>query len=78
MLYGFDMPVHVNVLLHSLGGIIVSLVMMYSDNIVRNFANGAAVLLSTAGAVLFFDTHVGVLFLVGTGVVCVSAYLYKS
>ena len=77
MLQGFNIPVHINVLLHSVGGIIVSLVMKYSDNIVRNFANGAAVLLSTAGAVLFFQTKVGSLFLLGTGIVCASAYLYK-
>ena len=78
ILHGFDMAVHINVLLHSFGGVLVSLVMKYSDNIVRNFANGAAILVSTAGAVVFFDTQVGALFLLGTFIVCSSAYLYKS
>lgn len=76
--HGFDFAVHVNVLLHSFGGVLISLVVKYTDNIVKNFANGAAILVSTAGAVFIFQTQIGPLFLLGAIIVCVSAYLYKS
>ena len=78
MLHGFDLAVHVNVLLHSFGGVLVSLVLKYTDNIVKNFANGAAILLSTAGSVVLFQTQIGVFFFLGMFIVCVSACLYRS
>lgn len=76
--YGYNSSVHWLVVIKAVGGIIISLVMKYTDNIVKNFANGLAILLATVGSWYFFGTSIGVFFLVGTVFVCGSSFLYNT
>ena len=75
--HGYNRTVYFLVCFQSLGGLLISLVMKYTDNIIKNFGSAAAVLLAAAGSHVIFGTHIGHMFALGTLLVAGSSFLYN-
>ena len=67
------------VLLSSLGGILVSLVVVYLDNIIRGFATSGAILLTAAVSYhMFHDVVLNGAFVCGAATVLISVFNYQD
>jgi len=75
--FGYNHVVYFLVCFQMLGGLLISLVMKYTDNIVKNFGSAAAILLATVGSHLIFGTEIGSFFALGTMLVAGSSFLYN-
>ncbi|XP_059691421.1 CMP-sialic acid transporter isoform X1 [Gavia stellata] len=62
--------------LASVGGLYTSVVVKYTDNIMKGFSAAAAIVLSTVASVVLFGLQITVTFSLGALLVCVSIYLY--
>ncbi|XP_060769490.1 CMP-sialic acid transporter [Neoarius graeffei] len=74
--YGYTPWVCVVVFLASVGGLYTSVVVKYTDNIMKGFSAAAAIVLSTIASVVLFGLQITVTFFSGALLVCVSIYLY--
>ena len=75
--YGYNHTVYFLICFQTLGGLLISLVMKYTDNIIKNFGSAAAILLATIGSHLIFGTQIGGFFAFGTLLVAGSSFLYN-
>lgn len=66
------------VLWQSLGGLIVAVTIKYSDNILRGFAQGLALIIGAFGSYILFDFHLSVAFSVGCALVIAAIFLYGA
>ncbi|KAL3982823.1 UDP-galactose/UDP-N-acetylglucosamine transporter srf-3 [Acanthocheilonema viteae] len=78
MLYGFDMLVWIVVFWYCIGGLSVAVCIKYSGNIAKNFATAAAIVISMVASIFLFDFIPNPLFLLGTGLVITSIFLYSN
>ncbi|XP_030044491.1 CMP-sialic acid transporter isoform X2 [Microcaecilia unicolor] len=62
--------------LASMGGLYTSVVVKYTDNIMKGFSAAAAIVLSTVASVMLFGLQITLTFILGTLLVCISIYLY--
>nr|XP_033793918.1 CMP-sialic acid transporter isoform X3 [Geotrypetes seraphini] len=62
--------------LASMGGLYTSIVVKYTDNIMKGFSAAAAIILSTIASVVLFGLQITLTFTLGTLLVCISIYLY--
>jgi UDP-sugar transporter A1/2/3 len=63
----------------SVGGIYISLVMKYLDNLHKSFASAISIILVVILSVLFFDgITLGIYFMLGSFIVCSAVLLYNS
>ncbi|MGH0155486.1 UNVERIFIED_CONTAM: hypothetical protein FKN15_067221 [Acipenser sinensis] len=62
--------------LASVGGLYTSVVVKYTDNIMKGFSAAAAIILSTIASVILFGLQITVSFATGALLVCVSIYMY--
>lgn len=60
----------------ALGGLLVSLVVKYADNILKGFATSISIILSGMISFALFDFRPSYLFLTGTGIVIAATFLY--
>uniref|UniRef100_A0A8C9W6W1 Solute carrier family 35 member A1 n=1 Tax=Scleropages formosus TaxID=113540 RepID=A0A8C9W6W1_SCLFO len=74
--YGYTAWVCLVVFLASVGGLYTSVVVKYTDNIMKGFSAAAAIILSTVASVLLFGLQITVTFASGAVLVCLSIYLY--
>ncbi|XP_054910118.1 CMP-sialic acid transporter [Poeciliopsis prolifica] len=74
--YGYTPWVCLVVFLASVGGLYTSVVVKYTDNIMKGFSAAAAIVLSTVASVLLFGLQITITFASGALLVCVSIYLY--
>ncbi|KAI5094488.1 CMP-sialic acid transporter, partial [Silurus meridionalis] len=74
--FGYTPWVCFVIFLASVGGLYTSVVVKYTDNIMKGFSAAAAIVLSTIASVLLFGLQLTVTFLSGALLVCVSIYLY--
>ncbi|TRY84442.1 hypothetical protein DNTS_035809 [Danionella cerebrum] len=74
--YGYTPWVWVVVFLASAGGLYTSVVVKYTDNIMKGFSAALAIVLSTIASVMLFGLQITMTFLSGAALVCVSIYLY--
>uniref|UniRef100_A0A8C2F3C2 Solute carrier family 35 member A1 n=1 Tax=Cyprinus carpio TaxID=7962 RepID=A0A8C2F3C2_CYPCA len=74
--YGYTPWVCLVVFLASVGGMYTSVVVKYTDNIMKGFSAAAAIVLSTVASVVLFGLQITATFLTGALLVCVSIYLY--
>ncbi|XP_069743468.1 CMP-sialic acid transporter isoform X2 [Narcine bancroftii] len=74
--FGYTHWVWTVVFLASLGGLYTSVVVKYTDNIMKGFSAAAAIVLSTAASVLLFGLKLTLSFITGTILVCISIYYY--
>lgn len=76
---GYSFLACIVVLLNSLGGILVSLVVVYLDNIIRGFATSVAILLTAfVSIVVFHDVDVSIVFVAGVATVLLSVFNYQD
>ncbi|XP_068198174.1 CMP-sialic acid transporter [Antennarius striatus] len=74
--FGYTPWVCFVVFLASVGGLYTSVVVKYTDNIMKGFSAAAAIVLSTVASVILFGLHITIFFASGAILVCVSIYLY--
>ncbi|XP_031692900.1 CMP-sialic acid transporter isoform X1 [Oncorhynchus kisutch] len=74
--YGYTPWVCFAVFLASVGGLYTSVVVKYTDNIMKGFSAAAAIVLSTVASVALFGLQITVNFASGAMLVCISIYLY--
>ncbi|KAM9420550.1 CMP-sialic acid transporter-like isoform 2-T8 [Salvelinus alpinus] len=74
--YGYTPWVCFVVFLASVGGLYTSVVVKYTDNIMKGFSAAAAIVLSTVASVALFGLQITVNFASGAMLVCISIYLY--
>lgn len=74
--FGYTPWVCFVVFLASVGGLYTSIVVKYTDNIMKGFSAAAAIVLSTVASVLLFGLKITITFASGAILVCVSIYLY--
>ncbi|CAL8233934.1 unnamed protein product [Boreogadus saida] len=74
--FGYTPWVCFVVFLASVGGLYTSVVVKYTDNIMKGFSAAAAIVISTVASVLLFGLQITVTFASGAMMVCVSIYLY--
>lgn len=74
--YGYTPWVCFVVFLASVGGLYTSVVVKYTDNIMKGFSAAAAIVLSTVASVILFGLKITITFASGALLVCVSIYLY--
>ena len=59
------------------GGLIVGMVVKYSDNIMKNFANALSVIFTVVGAIPLFGQYPSIWFLAGSLLVSLSLFMYQ-
>ncbi|KAM8954360.1 CMP-sialic acid transporter [Pelodytes ibericus] len=74
--YGYNYLVWIVILLASVGGLYTSVVVKYTDNIMKGFSAAAAIILSTVASVMLFGLQITLTFSAGAILVCVSIYIY--
>ncbi|KAJ8356070.1 hypothetical protein SKAU_G00188640 [Synaphobranchus kaupii] len=74
--FGYTPWVWFVVMMASVGGLYTSVVVKYTDNIMKGFSAAAAIVLSTVASVTLFGLQITVTFASGAMLVCVSIYLY--
>lgn len=74
---GYNGIVWVVIALQSLGGLLVSVVVKYADNLVKVFATSFSIIISCLLAALFFDFQPNLHFVAGTGCVIVASIMYS-
>ncbi|KAJ3606859.1 hypothetical protein NHX12_026377 [Muraenolepis orangiensis] len=74
--FGYTPWVCFVVCLASVGGLYTSIVVKYTDNIMKGFSAAAAIVLSTVASVVLFGLKITFTFAAGAMLVCVSIYLY--
>ncbi|XP_042299201.1 CMP-sialic acid transporter isoform X2 [Sceloporus undulatus] len=74
--YGYTHYVWFVIFLSSVGGLYTSVVVKYTDNIMKGFSAAAAIVLSTIASVILFGLQITITFSLGALLVCISIYLY--
>uniref|UniRef100_A0AAQ5Z176 Solute carrier family 35 member A1 n=1 Tax=Amphiprion ocellaris TaxID=80972 RepID=A0AAQ5Z176_AMPOC len=74
--FGYTPWVCFVVFLASVGGLYTSVVVKYTDNIMKGFSAAAAIVLSTVASVILFGLQITITFSSGALLVCISIYLY--
>ncbi|KAA0708936.1 CMP-sialic acid transporter [Triplophysa tibetana] len=74
--YGYTPWVCLVIFLASVGGLYTSVVVKYTDNIMKGFSAAAAIVLSTVASVTLFGLQITTTFMSGSMLVCISIYLY--
>ncbi|KAH7129992.1 nucleotide-sugar transporter-domain-containing protein [Dactylonectria estremocensis] len=75
---GYNWVVWSAVILQAAGGLIVSVVIRDTDNIVKNFATSISIIVSFVISVFVFNFQVTFTFILGTSCVLLSTYIYSS
>ncbi|KAK4545901.1 hypothetical protein LTR36_002465 [Oleoguttula mirabilis] len=75
---GYNWVVWLAIVAQATGGVIVALVVNYTDNIAKNFATSISIIVSFLASVFFFDFHITSLYLLGTAIVLGATYLYNA
>lgn len=76
--YGYDGIVLTMVSLQALGGLLVAVVMKYTDNIVKGFANAISIGLSWFICVLYFDYELSIHGLMGLILIMIAVTAYSA
>jgi len=76
--FGYDKWVFAVVALLSIGGIYISLVIKYLDNLLKSFASAVAISVVALMSAYIFGTSLGLYFLIGSSIVCGAILLYSS
>lgn len=74
--YGYNGIVLTTIVLQATGGLVVALVITYTDNILKGFATSISVVISTALTALFCEFEFTPLFLLGIIAVLSSTHMY--
>jgi UDP-sugar transporter A1/2/3 len=73
---GYNWVVWTAICFQAFGGVLVSLVINYADNIAKNFATSISILISFLASVFFFNFAITPSYVIGTTVVLIATSLY--
>ncbi|KAM3723432.1 UDP-galactose translocator [Dirofilaria immitis] len=77
--YGYNINVIAIILFLSLGGIFISLVVKYLDNLYKSFASAASIIsVIIISYLIFHDMQLNLVFITGSATVCGAILLYNS
>uniref|UniRef100_A0A4W3IFN3 Solute carrier family 35 member A1 n=1 Tax=Callorhinchus milii TaxID=7868 RepID=A0A4W3IFN3_CALMI len=74
--FGYTHWVYLVIFLASVGGLYTSVVVKYTDNIMKGFSAAAAIVISTIASIFLFGLQITSTFIAGTILVIVSIYCY--
>ncbi|KAJ9653718.1 hypothetical protein H2198_007116 [Neophaeococcomyces mojaviensis] len=74
--YGYSTVTGITILIQAAGGLVVALVINYTDNILKGFATSISIILSTVASVSIFHYKIRHVFVFGAGLVLWATYLY--
>lgn len=74
---GYNGVVFGVVLLQAGGGLVVAVVVKYTDNIRKSFAAAVSIIMSCIMSMFLFDFHPNLKFVVGASLVCASVFMYS-
>lgn len=74
---GFDIVVWGMVILSALGGLTVSVVIKYADNILKAFATSISIIVACIASAILFAFRPSILFVVGTILAIGAVFLYS-
>ncbi|KAI9352712.1 nucleotide-sugar transporter-domain-containing protein [Obelidium mucronatum] len=74
--YGYNGWTFGAIACQALGGLLVSLVVKYADNILKGFATSLSIILSAVASMVLFDFELSTSFVVGCGFVLYATHLY--
>jgi UDP-sugar transporter A1/2/3 len=77
-LFGYTNMVWIAITVQSAGGILVALVIKYSDNIMKGFATSLAIILACIVSMMLFDFQLTFLFILGASLVIFSIFIYSK
>lgn len=75
--FGYSKMVIINILIQASGGLLVSLVIKYADNILKGFATSLAIIVSCLMSTYIFGTVITSGFAFGTFLVILSIFSYS-
>ncbi len=78
ILYGYTNLTWAFTFIYSIGGLLIVLVLKYSDNILKGFASSSSVIFSCIIAMIFFDFQLTIPFSIGSLLVIVSIIIYSN
>lgn len=78
LFHGYNLLTWCVITNQALGGLLVSLVVKYADNILKGFATSISIILSGMISFCFFDFKPSILFILGSTVVMTATVLYSS
>merc|ERR1712178_310542 len=64
------------ILLQAGGGLIVAVVVKYSDNIIKGFATSSGIIVSSILSAIFMDFKISIQFVLGSGLVVSAVFMY--
>nr|XP_009860109.1 CMP-sialic acid transporter-like [Ciona intestinalis] len=73
---GYNRLVWILIFLSAFSGLLISIVLLYSNNITKCFAASLSIVISTVVSYYLFNYHIGWYFIVGSTLVCCSIFLY--
>ncbi|XP_071509521.1 LOW QUALITY PROTEIN: CMP-sialic acid transporter-like [Diadema antillarum] len=76
-LHGYNIYVYVIIALASIGGLYTSVVVKYTDNIIKGFSTSVSIVMAALGSFILFHKSFGWLFCTGSLLVIVAVYLYS-
>lgn len=74
---GYNEIVWIVIALQSFGGLMISVVIKYADNILKSFSTSCAIIVTCVASVLLFDFHVSLRFASGTTLIMLSIFAYS-
>uniref|UniRef100_A0AC35TGB6 UDP-galactose transporter n=1 Tax=Rhabditophanes sp. KR3021 TaxID=114890 RepID=A0AC35TGB6_9BILA len=75
---GFDYWVLTVSVVFGIHGILIALILKYASTILKCFATGFVIALTTIVSIFLFDKHISYLFVIGTCIVLSSVFLYSN
>ncbi|VDM40107.1 unnamed protein product [Toxocara canis] len=78
MFRGFDTLVWIMTITNSVGGLLISIVIKYADNILKAYAQSMAIVGAAIGSWIIFDFVPNLLFTFGALAVIISVYIYTA
>ena len=76
--HGYNVLVLLVILCQALGGLLVAIVVRYTDQVIKGFALSIAVVLSCFFSIIFFDFQPTYKFIIGSILVLLSNYFYSQ
>lgn len=77
-LFGYTDAVWITITVQSAGGLLVAVVIKYSDNIMKGFATSLAIVIACIVSMVLFDFHLTMLFTMGATLVIFAIFIYSK
>merc|ERR1712039_136787 len=75
--HGYTLTTIGSIHMQGLGGLLIAIVIKYTDNIMKSIATSMAIVLSAVVSIFLFGNAVTILFLIGAAMVNFAAYWYS-